>query len=455
MTKSFFNIFVRGIRFVSENPQIIYTFFLMIVIPLAFFFTSEQFLKVAQENQDKLERNRIAVLQNVFTLFTREHFYDSEYLNTRINTIAKDNETIVNFQVLGIGSDNKFPIIASLDSEEIGTMVTPDTASSFLYGSVLGNPDEVFAMQFFADGERYWRGMSAVKATSTEQIIGYVVADLSMAQADQIARKSITNAYAVLLVIIILIFILLVRQTRILDYATLYKRLQEVDKVKDDFMSMAAHELRTPLGVIRGYAQLLNDIKNLSEKDRESIQRIEVSARDLTLLINDILDVGHIEQGKLSLDYSHTDIHQLIQSLVDSFAPLAKEKNLALRMEVHGEIPLIIADGTRLKQIFTNIIGNAIKYTSEGSVIVNLSIEDKNIVVRVSDTGFGISADEQQQLFQKFSRIKTKETHDIRGTGLGLWITRQILNVMKGKISVESIKGKGSDFIITFPAVKK
>lgn len=455
MTNNPFDIFVRGAKFVRENPQIIYTFFLVIVIPLAFFFTSEQFLKVAQENQDRLEHNRIAVLQSVFTLFAREHFYDSEYLNERIQAIKKDNETIVNFQVLGLGEDKKFPVLASLYPDEVGTIVSPDMASSFVYGSVFGNPDEVFAMPFLADGERYWKGISAVKATSTNQTIGYVVVDLSMAQADQVAQKSITDAYMVLLIIIILIIILLVRQARILDYATLYVRLKELDKVKDDFMSMAAHELRTPLMVIRGYTQLLRDIPNLSEEDRESVRRIDVSAKDLTSLINDILDVSRIEQGKLSLEYASTDLKALMEPLVDSFAPLAREKGLTLRLDIPNELPLVMTDGTRLRQIFTNIIGNAIKYTITGSVVVDVRTDDKNIVVRVSDTGLGMSAEAQKQLFQKFYRIKTKETQDIRGTGLGLWITRQILHTMKGEISVESIQGKGSDFIVTFPIGQK
>lgn len=456
MVKNFSNAFLDGFKFVRDNPQIIYTIFLLIVIPVAFFFTSQQFLSVAQENQNRLEHNRIAVLQEVFTLFARDRFNDSEYLYERIKNIADNNENIANFQVLGLGDGKTFPVVASLDRSETGKLITPDSSSALLYGSVLGNPNETFAMQFYSGGQRYWRGISAIKEPFTNQVLGYAVVDLSMTQADEVAKKSMTNAYAVLFVIIILILFLLLRQARILDYAVLYRRLKELDQAKDDFMSMATHELRTPLSVIRGYAQLLNEIPNLSKEEYENIRRIDVSAKDLTVLINDILDVSHIEQGELSLTPVSLNCKSFIESIVDSFMPLAKEKGLFLRLEFEGNIPTnIIADDSRLRQVFTNIIGNAIKYTKDGGVIVSVGFNEENIVIRISDTGFGISAEDQKQLFQKFYRIKSEETRDIRGTGLGLWITMQIIKMMNGNIQVESIKGKGTDFIISFPIIQK
>lgn len=450
------DILIRGVEFVRSNPQILYTLFLVIIIPFAFFFTSEQFLKVAQENQDKLERSKIAVLQDTFTIFAREHLNDSEYLDTRIKDIASKNETIHSFRVVGLVAGNDLPVIASMDDREVGQMITLDDASALLFGSVLGSPDEVFTTQLSVDGARYWRGIGAIKEEVTGNVVGYTVVDLSMAQADLVAKKSIINAYLVLFVVVLLILLLLVRQARILDYATLYKRLQELDKVKDDFMSMAAHELRTPLLVIRGYAQLLNGIPNLSDKDRESVERIDISAKDLAMLVNDILDVARIEQGKLSLTPTNIEFQIFLDSLIDSFRPLAEEKKLALRLDFPANFPIIVADDTRLRQVLTNIVGNAVKYTNQGGVAVSVRLsEEGNVIVRVSDTGIGISSEEQKQLFQKFYRVKNKETQDIRGTGLGLWITQQILAAMNGGVSVESIKGKGTDFIITFPVNQK
>ncbi len=449
--KQITDIIFHGFNFARNNPQIIYTFFLIVAIPTAFIFTSEQFLKVARENQDRLERNRIGILESTFVIFAREHLSDTDYLNTHIASIVKENETIKSFQVFGLGDGEKFPVLASMTQDEVGTSISPDRLSNFLFSSATGDPSETFAASFFIEEERYWMGVRAITATSSQQTIGYVVVELSMSQADAVMRGNIQKAYAVLAIIIILIIILLARQARILDYAVLYKRLKSVDQMKDDFVSMAAHELRTPLSVIRGYADLINGIANLSTEDKENIRRIDVSAKDLAVLIDDILDVARIQEGGMSFTVAPVDTKVLLASIVESFFQSAHDKGLILRYELPDALPLINTDEKRMHQVLVNIIGNSIKYTPSGEVVVRAFEETGRLIIRVSDTGIGMSAEDQKKLFQKFYRVKSKETEDIRGTGLGLWITSQIVQNMKGTISVESIKGKGTDFIVEFP----
>ncbi len=449
--KKITDIFLGGFNFARNNPQIIYTLFLVIIIPTAFFFTSEQFLKVARENQDKLERNRIGILESTFALFASEHLSDGDYLNAHIASIVRENETIKSFQVLGPRNEEEFPVIASMLQGESGTMVTPDKLSMFLFGSAAGNPRETFATSFFVDGERLWRGIRAITATSSSQAIGYIVVELSMAQSDAVMRGNIQKAYVVLALIIFLIIILLARQARILDYSTLYKRLKEVDQMKDDFVAMAAHELRTPLVVIRGYANIINSIPDLSPENRENIRRIDVSTKDLALLIDDILDVASIQEGKISFTVVPIDTKALIKSIVESFLQMAHDKGLVLRTELPDVLPIMNIDEKRMRQVLINIIGNSIKYTQSGEVVVRAYVDAGRLIIRVSDTGIGMTAEELKKLFQKFYRVRSKETENIRGTGLGLWITNQIVLNMKGSISVESIKGKGTDFIIDLP----
>ncbi len=451
MIKQIADVFLRGINFARNNPQIVYTFFLIVAIPSAFFFASEQFLKVARENQDRLERNRIKILQSPFIVFSREHLSDSEYLNVRIALIAKENETINTFQVFGLGDGGGFPVLASMVQDEVGATVTPDKLVSFLLVSAAGNPSETFVSPFFVEGERHLIGIRAITATSSMQTIGYVVVELSMAQLDAVTRGNIRKAYVVLAFIILLIIILLARQARIIDYAILYKRLKGVDQMKDDFVSMAAHELRAPLGIIRGYADIINGIPDLSPENRENIRRIDVSAKDLAMLIDDILDVARIQEGGMSFTVAPVDTKALLVSLVESFSQSAHDKGLDIRAELPETLPLMNTDEKRMRQVLVNIIGNSIKYTPSGEVVVRASAEAHRLVIRVSDTGIGMTAEDQKKLFQKFYRVRTNETEDIRGTGLGLWITSQIIQNMKGKISVESIKGKGTDFIVEFP----
>jgi signal transduction histidine kinase len=453
MTERLKKFFVHGFNFVRNNPQIIYTFFLVIVIPLAFVVTSEQFLKITRENQNKLERNRISILEETFALFAGEHMRDPAYLSERITALGKNNETMRNFQVLGPRLGETYPVIASLNSDDLDTGSEVDNLSTFLLGSASGNPRETYATSYFVEGERYWRGVRAITATSSSETIGYIVVDLSMSQSDAVMRKKMRNAYGLLGIIILLIIIMLARQARIIDYATLYQRLKEVDQMKDDFVSMAAHELRTPLTVIRGYANLLKGMKDIPEAHQRDIEMIDASARDLAFLVDDILDVARIQEGRMSFTKASVDLKFLLSSVVSTLQNVAQGKGLVLRIEFPDTVPVLSTDEKRIKQVFTNIIGNALKYTFAGEVVVRADVKQNHVVVRVSDTGIGISADDQKNLFQKFYRVKSKETEDVRGTGLGLWITHQIVKEMGGTISIESIKGKGTDFIITLPVV--
>ncbi len=448
--------FSRGITLARNNPQIIYTIFLLVVIPAAFFASGERFLDASNENQERLEKENIGNLQDAFVAIASEKMDDTEFLNRLIQSLKEENDSIDEFIVTAKENDSAI-IIASLDPEMNGNVDEINAPLYKKFESLMKDSSAIFPAEI--NGERHWRAYRAIPDGSGG-VSGFLLTDVSMERIDAIAAKSVSNAYLFLAFIVLAILVLLVRQARIVDYTVLYRRLKEVDQMKDDFVSMAAHELRTPLTIIRGYVDLLKDIKNLEEKDKESLRRIEVSAKGLNALIGDILDVSRLEQGRMSFEFSELEPNTAVSAVAESFQTVAKEKGLALSYSVGDpsvsnseRIPSIYADPERLRQVLTNIIGNAVKYTPSGSVSVNLSFEPlKNrISIRVSDTGLGIGAEDQKRLFEKFFRVRSPETGNIQGTGLGLWITRQIIQNMKGDISVESIKGKGTDFIISFP----
>jgi len=447
------SLFIRGLRFVRDNPQVIYTIFLVIVIPLAFFWTSEQFLKVARENQNRLERSRIGVLQDVFVLFAKWNLNDPRFLRDRVRVIAHETDTMTNFQVLGAGNGESFPVLVSMNDEEDGTMLTPDPLTFSLLGFAMSQPAQSFASEFFRDGVRYWRSARAITGTTSNTAVGYVLTDLSMAQGDAVARHNIQNAYLTLAFITLLIIVLLARQARIIDYAALYQRLKDVDRMKDDFISVAAHELRSPLTIIRGYTEMIGNEK-LSHAGKEHLENIDRSASQLNLLIGDILDVAKLQEGRMSFAYKNVDVSGDIATVVDSFMKPAVDKGLRLSYD-RTPLPLLSVDTDRFRQVMINLVGNAVKYTPKGKVKIMTEKEGDRVNIRVSDTGMGISAEDQQKLFQKFYRVKNEETQKITGTGLGLWITAQIVKTMKGTIAVESIKGKGTDFVLSFPVVSK
>jgi len=299
---------------------------------------------------------------------------------------------------------------------------------------------------------RYWKSARAITATTSNATVGFVLTDLSMAQADAVSHRNIQNAYLILALIIILIIVMLARQARIIDYASLYQRLKEVDRMKDDFVSMAAHELRSPLTIIRGYTDMLGDEK-LSDEGKGHLKNIDHSASQLNSLIGDILDVARLQEGRMSFNLQSLDVSEALASIAESFQKPAETKGLKLLYE-KAPLQQISVDHDRFRQVAINLVGNAVKYTPKGEVRISTSVEGERVAIRVSDTGMGISAEEQKNLFQKFYRIKNEETREITGTGLGLWITSQMVKQMGGTIGVESIKGKGTDFIISFPAVK-
>lgn len=452
MFKTLTSHFSRGIKLAESNPQVIFTIFIMILIPLAFFASGQRFLDASNENQERIEKESIGLMQDAFVAIAPVKMDDPAFLNDLARNLKKDNEAIEAIIVTEKTADGRSRIIASLDETRIGTIDEENDLFYRTFESLTRQGSAIFPS--FLGDERHWRAYRAIIGAEGETL-GFLFTDVSMERIDNLASQSISRAYIFLAVIVFAILLLLVRQARIIDYTVLYRRLKEVDQMKDDFISMAAHELRTPLAIIRGYVDLLKDIKDLSADDKERLRRIDVSAQGLNALIGDILDVSRLEQGRIKFELSEIDPVGTTGALIESFQTVARGKGLVLYYESEANIPKILADAERLRQVLTNIVGNAVKYTPAGSVSVKVSFDElkKKVHIRVSDTGLGISAEDQKRLFEKFFRVKSAETGNIQGTGLGLWITREIVRAMNGEITVESIKGKGTDFIVSFPAV--
>lgn len=444
-----------GVQFVRDNPQLLYTLFLLIAIPVAFVISSEQFLGVARAQNDKVEQARVGLLHDAFASFLPTQF-DPALIDAHIADIASKNETITGFVVIEEfegATSSSYEVIGSLNKNEVPIgPYKPDPTTSALMRFALANPDQSLTLQFTKSALRQWKTARMVPHPANGVARAYVVTDVSMSQSDAVLAGNIRNAYASLAIIIILIIVMIGRQARIVDYATLYKRLEEVDKMKDDFVSMAAHELRSPLTTIRGYADLLKEVQHLSPKGEELLANIDRSALDLNVLVTDILDVARLQEGRMSFTLEHVPPMPLLREVVESFRKPAENKGLTISLQP-TESPDILVDKVRFHQVLVNLVGNAVKYTPKGGVAVSVRVDDDRKMgeFRVSDTGLGISAEAQQKLFSKFYRVRTKDTQMITGTGLGLWITAQIVREMHGSISVESIEGKGSDFIIRFP----
>ena len=232
---------------------------------------------------------------------------------------------------------------------------------------------------------------------------------------------------------------------------------EESSKAKSDFLAKMSHEIRTPMNAILGITEIQLQDNTLSFAAREALERIYNSGDILLGIINDILDLSKIEAGKLELNNGQYDIASLIHDVVKINKIRYESKPIEFNLEVSDKIPaLFIGDELRIKQILNNLLSNAFKYTYEGRIDLSCFTKPINensvmLVFRVSDTGQGMTADQVKKLGEKFSRFNLEANRKTEGTGLGMNITRNLISMMKGSISVESIPGMGSTFTVHLP----
>ena len=229
--------------------------------------------------------------------------------------------------------------------------------------------------------------------------------------------------------------------------------LKELDQIKSDFVNTVSHDLRTPLTTILGYVELLDRVGSVNNQQAEFIRRIEISVNNITALINDLLDLGRIEAGFDSRK-EVVPMYVMLRYAVDGVRTRALEKEQSLILDADESLPPTLGNPIRLRQMISNLIGNAIKYTqTHGEIHVSGHAEDGQIIIRISDNGPGILPSDQPFIFDKFYR-GSNVIGDVTGTGLGLAIVKSIVENHQGRIWVDSTPGEGSTFTVVLPVVE-
>ncbi len=236
------------------------------------------------------------------------------------------------------------------------------------------------------------------------------------------------------------------------------REMRELDRLKTQFLANMSHELRTPLNSIIGFSRVIlkgidGPVTELQEQDLNAIYN---SGQHLLRLINDILDLSKIEAGKMELAFDDVNIADTINSVLPTVSGLIKDKPVVLQKEIAENLPAVRADAVRIRQVLINLLSNAAKFTERGSITVSAQVETNEmgqpeIMVKVIDTGPGISPEDQNKLFQPFSQVDASPTRKTGGTGLGLSISRRLIELHGGRIGVHSEVGKGSTFYFTLP----
>ena len=229
---------------------------------------------------------------------------------------------------------------------------------------------------------------------------------------------------------------------------------EKANMAKTEFLSNMSHEIRTPLNAIVGFSNMLLDDKSLPDSAKDEVNDIVMASDNLLEIVNGILDISKIEAGKLEIISNEYDFYKVTKELITLTKGRLGDKPIELITKIDESIPQVLyGDASRLKQICVNILTNAVKYTKEGSITFSINSVVKNnvcrLIISVEDTGIGIKQENLNKLFNKFERLDLKDNITIEGTGLGLAITKKLVDMMHGKIVVQSVFGKGSKFTVS------
>jgi signal transduction histidine kinase len=240
------------------------------------------------------------------------------------------------------------------------------------------------------------------------------------------------------------------------EQAETVAQLRELDRLKSSFLANMSHELRTPLNSILGFSDvMLEELDGpLTDNMRNDLGLIQKNGQHLLHLINDVLDMAKIESGKMNLNIEKFNLQEIIEEVTSITSPFASERNLSLFIEPDSDYEVrISADKIRIRQVMINLINNAIKFTERGKISIRAACEDNHVLISVKDTGIGIPHDHLEAVFQEFTQVDTSTTRKVGGTGLGLPISRRLIEMHGGRLWAESsgVNGEGSIFYVFLP----
>jgi PAS domain S-box-containing protein len=236
------------------------------------------------------------------------------------------------------------------------------------------------------------------------------------------------------------------------------QRDREVEEIKSDFISIVSHELRTPLSAIKGFLSMIlkKDFGELNDKQFHFLNRVYQSNQRMVDLVEDLLDVSHIESGKINLQSNPIAMEGIITDVVSELASKGFERQILLKVNRKQKLPLVLADESRLRQILVNLVDNAIKYSfPKSEVVIDFKVQNDELVTSITDNGVGISPSQVERIFQKFGRIYNPMSVQAGGSGLGLYIVKRLVESHGGRIWVTGREGKGSKFSFTLPIARQ
>lgn len=373
---------------------------------------------------------------------------DYDKLKQNLNELELSQPTLTQSAVI-VNDNNNLKLVAYSSSapdsfNRTGAKIAIDRKQSI---STLVNTTDANYNQVQA-----WNVMTPI-LDSDNSVIAIISASFLTVDAQEAINSAYKTSFIVLIVSIILVMGLLFRHFRLVGYINLLAKQRELNQTMNDFLSVATHELKAPTTIIKGYLSNImdGDYGMVNEPIKEPVNVALLQTDRLNSLVQDLLNVSRVEQGRIQYKLSTVDSVKILNTITTNYHSVAENKGLKLVYTPIADNNLIYADEGRVQEVFTNLIDNAIKYTATGSVTVTQQINKGFLITNFRDTGFGISPEAKERLFQRFYRVQTSQTQGISGTGLGLWIIKQYVTAMNGTIEVETMEGFGSNFIVKLP----
>lgn len=399
-------------------------------------------LRAFQRDMDFAVREKALGIQRSMTVWLASQAIDEAVLTEQLVAIAAQEPAIVSLSVMARQPTGVLAVVATTNN------AYTEGDEKLVLNEMAAQQDEPFFTKTYDQfsAQNVWVAVapfgdedSAARGLLNLKVSGEVV--------ESIVNRTSRDAMIILMVSIGLVVLLLVNHLHFFERALLVDKLKQIDQMKDDFISVASHELKTPLTAIAGCVMMLKKLP-LAKEASEWVVMIDDSVSRLKELVNDLLNVSRIEQNRMDFVLTKVNSTEVVGAVIRQLTFTAQQKNLALAYEPENPPVLIMANGERYREVLVNLVGNAIKYTLKGGVRVYHTVEEKTVKLVVQDSGVGIAPENKEKLFTKFTRLYDEKTRDVPGTGLGLWITKEMVERMGGKIYVDSIVGQGTVFTV-------
>lgn len=435
-----------------ERLEFYYSIVLLIFIPSLLAFNTLWLSNATKRNMDIELRRKANLANEIIGQALRETLPDQAQTQNLIMETTEKSTEIKELMILIPATGKEGYLVLASSDPKLQNEVRRDVQSTLVWTE--REPIASLVLATFP-GQASQRAWKVITPLLDEQGEPQALMDMSvsLADVDSLTTSTFRQSLIILISTILAILLLLVNHFRLVGYAVLLQKMKALDQLKNDFISVATHELKSPMTIIKGYISMVmqGDSGQINNEVKQNLQLAYEQTDRLNHLVTDLLDVSRLEQGRTKFEFKPVDLKALIQGLVSEYTKKAQDKGLTLEYQSPADLPMVTLDVDRVREIFTNLIDNAIKYTEKGKVTVSHQIEGQELKTVVADSGIGISAAEREKLFQRFYRVRNDKTANISGTGLGLWIIKQYIEKMGGRISLDSIEGSGSQFSVVFP----